>query len=314
MKKLIFIDPIYKKHISDAKYFLFDLLKEKLNFDIVYSVKPKIIEDYDLVIVAFIKKYGLFSEIANINSNVKIIGLINDLQMFKSTVVRKLSSSMMQGGNDFLSRLDHILCFNDETFREWFPQFVDKFTFFPRFIAPIERFSNLKINENPINKVFLPGYSAHIAYPLRDFLIKRIDSSKMDFLNYPRGIHLTKEQYKNEGALVGDDFAKFLNLHIAGIADSSKFNYVLAKYLEIAASGSLVLGEYAKDLDLMGFVKEEHYIPIDKDNVFEIIDIVLSYPDSFSDVRYSGRKLVLEKHTVNNRVDFLVNFFKKFSL
>lgn len=103
-------------------------------------------------------------------------------------------------------------------------------------------------------------------------------------------------------ACINKSYAETLNKYFCSIATDSIYHYGLAKYFEIPAAGSLLLGVRTPDIDRAGFVPWAHYIPISEVNMLAQIEAVLIEPHAFSDIRKIGCSYVRHNHSVRNRI------------
>lgn len=158
-------------------------------------------------------------------------------------------------------------------------------------------------NPHPENSIFVSG-AAGIYYPLREQLkaLQAKDSYSLVF--HPHPGYYTGYDYENDEA-IGRGFARKINQYRAAFTDSSIFNYVVAKYFEIPATGSLLLaGDAVKDqLAQLGFVENEHYLPVSAENLEERVAFVLDVKnhDEVDQIRSRAQQLVWERHKTIDR-------------
>lgn len=314
MKGLILIPECYRVYVTDRDKVLFGMIAEKFDFDIEYGRTERVPTDIDIVISVMPRFYvknenDSMMYLAKLDKNVKLIGYLGDFH------------SMNRFGNDIkmFDRYDVILSRVDLKFRRNYPQYVDKMVFFPNWFAPHERYASLKFNETPIQKCLLCGrlYEPEY-YPLRVYIGKHRDCSKIDVMKHPGG-HPKAERLKNKRYYVGDRYAKRLNDYLACVTCAGKVSRnnaeidggVVTKYLEIPATGSLLMADDDPDVRAINLIPDVHYIAITKENVFSKIDKVLSNPDAYTEIRRKGREFVLKNHSVNNRFETLVNIIKE---
>jgi len=205
-----------------------------------------------------------------------------------------------------LNRSDAIICPYDTAFKSQWPQYVEKYECFPHFFAPHNRYVNINFNRYPLNNVLLSGSIGFGTggidiYPMRRH-IRDNASGHLTYLLHP-GYHTGR-------GIVRDDYAKFIGSHLGGIATASRFGYVVTKYFEIPATGALLLGERIGDLDKLGFIPNEHYIPITKENVLGVVDECCANPQKYTEIRMAGMEFVRENHSVNNRIVQLEEIIK----
>jgi len=161
----------------------------------------------------------------------------------------------------------------------------------------------LPYNQHPENSILLSGaVDGH--YPLREQL-KRLHEQSRYAINYHRhpGYHCSYDHRTNGN--VGRGYAEKINKHRAAFTDSLVYEYVVAKYFEIPATGALLLADDAvrEPLAELGFVENEHYVPVSKENLEENIRYVLdeSNHEKLDQIRRRGQQLVWEKHKTSDR-------------
>lgn len=294
MKGIIVLSSYFLRKKTDAHKFLFKMICDNHDFRIVYSDTPIIPTNVDIVILYHVPIHSrpslMVEEFVNFNKDVKLVGYLGDLQHYGNQTSLTNMKRMMD-------RYDAILSPCSTYFNEHYPEYTHKHHFFPNFIAPYERYSNLIFNENPEMRCLLSGAIEPRAYPLRDFIIKT-GHSKLD--------HIGPILFGNH-QFFGDNYARLLNYYACVIATKGLFDGMVSKYFEIPASGALMLANIASDLKFVGLSPYEHFIPIDETNVFNIVEIVLNNYSAYDNVRRSARKFILANHTVLNRYKQLEN-------
>lgn len=188
-------------------------------------------------------------------------------------------------------------------FKKRWPQYVSKHIFFPSFVAPYERFANLQFNNDPIKKCLLIG-QVKVTYPIRTYVRNAValHEALRPFIDIQRHPRFPKQFGTLEGFAKNDGYAKRINEYLCCVTDGGIHGLVVAKHLELPATGSLLLAEKTPDLTTAGFIPNVHYIPVTKSNVIEVIKQVVMAPESVTEIRKSGRAFVLENHGANNRV------------
>lgn len=92
------------------------------------------------------------------------------------------------------------------------------------------------------------------------------------------------------------------NAVVAAGSSDPKFDLVTPKYFEIASSGALLICQYCKDLDDLGFDNKNSIIFTTKE---ELLDKIFKYknnPESYIHIRKAGRKLIRDKHKISDRI------------
>ena len=107
------------------------------------------------------------------------------------------------------------------------------------------------------------------------------------------------------GPAGGAGFARLLNHYRAAFTDSSRFNYLVAKFFEIPATGALLVADRkaSPSLRQLGLIEGEHYIAASFDDLEEQVRFTLdeSNHDSLDSVRARGQALVWERHKSSDR-------------
>ena len=170
----------------------------------------------------------------------------------------------------------------------------------------------LPYNHHPKNSIVLSGaLSRH--YPLRRQMkmLHAQGSYAITYLPHP-GYHCGYNYESSED--IGRAYAKTINRHRAGFTDSAKYRYVVAKYFEIPATGALLLADAAVSgpLKELGFIENQHYVSVFKENLEERIQYVLDEGnhEELDEIRKKGHELVWERHKTGDRarqIDELCN-------
>lgn len=158
-------------------------------------------------------------------------------------------------------------------------------------------------NPNPENAIFVSGATGNY-YPLRDRMkaLSQAGAYAIVCQDHP-GYYTGYDYDRNEA--VGRGYAIKINQYRAGFTDSSKFHYVLAKYFEIPATGALLIADdlVSGPLRQLGFMEDEHYVPVSAENLEEKIRYVLDERnhDDLDQIRRRGRELVWDRHKTLDR-------------
>ena len=160
----------------------------------------------------------------------------------------------------------------------------------PDFIVPY--------NGNAENAIFVSGAAGNY-YPLRNQvralgLKKTYSIVNQDHPGYDNGFDYDRNQ------AVGSAYARRINRYRAAFTDSTIHKYVLAKYFEIPATGALLVADDAVSgpLRQLGFIENQHYVPVSESNLEEKIAFVLDERnhDQLDQIRKRGQELVWERH------------------
>lgn len=161
----------------------------------------------------------------------------------------------------------------------------------------------LEYNAHPENSILLSG-AVDRNYPLRQQL-KNLHAQGCYAINYhPHpGYHCSYDHRTNQN--VGRGYAEKINKHRAAFTDSLIYEYVVAKYFEIPATGALLLADDAVRAPLkeLGFIENVHFVAVSKDNLEDKILYVLneSNHEELDEIRRRGQQLVWERHKTSDR-------------
>lgn len=158
-------------------------------------------------------------------------------------------------------------------------------------------------NQSPENSLLLSGaVSQH--YPLRQ-QVKELHAQQAYSIIYHGhpGYHCGYDHKGDEN--VGRGYAEKINRYRAGFTDSLIYGYVVAKYFEIPATGALLLADDAVSgpLKKLGFIENEHYLPVSKENLEERVQYVLDEAnhEELDVIRRAGQELVQSSHKTSDR-------------
>lgn len=161
----------------------------------------------------------------------------------------------------------------------------------------------LNYNPTPENSIFLSG-SISPSYPLRQKMQKLYAQGSYAIACQSHPGYNSQYDYESDGN-VGRRFAETINKHRAAFTDSSKYRYMVAKYFEIPATGSLLFADEAVSGPLkdLGFLRNEHYLSVSKENLRERIQYVLDERnhEALDNIRRKGQELVWRRHKTTDR-------------
>jgi hypothetical protein len=290
-RRYIICPEIYKYRWTDFYRSLFQCLSVELNAQIIYTSKDPEIPIPDLLFLFAVPQHDrqgfLFDWIMSLPKETKIISYMRDLHTFDNPIFELEIAELFD-------RFDIIISPAQEFFIEHYPEYVQKMFFMPDFFGPETRYTNLKIQEDPIRKCLLSGASVPKIYPIRNHILQHGDGHRIVYIPppYPTCPH----------DFIGDKYARCLNKFECCVTDSGACRYAVTKVFEITAAGSLLLCDQIKDLDACGFVPWEHYIPITLENSLETIYTVLDNPEKYQRIKEQGRSFTHNNHGIRNRV------------
>lgn len=225
--------------------------------------------------------YEIIDELSCI---LKIICIVDDIHHLKS--VRNPRIKVFQKSYYILNT--YAYAFNYYKFPN-----MNNNIFFPHSTRHIVHF-----NYKPINKILISGTIVERVYPNRYYMSQLAKTDKR--------LHILNPSDN----VVGKKYFKTLGKYIACFVDDSR-NYILAKFFEIPASGSLLLAmntNTKKILESLGFIDGTNYISCSKENIIEKIDYITN-PNNINhinNIRLQGYNLIKSKHKWRKRYhDFL---------
>lgn len=125
------------------------------------------------------------------------------------------------------------------------------------------------------------------------------------------------EGYQNSGTqnkvMSNQEYYEWLRNFDCQVAAGSlkeHWQYVVPKYYEIAAAGSLLFAQYCRDLERLGFDESNSVIFHSHEEFTEKAEAYLKDPEAYLDRRRRGAELVAERHTIGNRLDQIDALFQ----
>ena len=159
----------------------------------------------------------------------------------------------------------------------------------------------LAFNPSPRNVVLLVGHVEQ-GYPMRYAVRQRMDGGDKRF-----------EQLQHDTWQPGpslshnDEFAAALNARLAAIFDGSRNNFVVAKVMEVPATGALLLfsDDLSDALEALGFVDGVHWVSYNATSLDATVDWVLDAKNRarVDVIRAAGQALAHARHRTDARVD-----------
>lgn len=110
---------------------------------------------------------------------------------------------------------------------------------------------------------------------------------------------------------VSEDFSKLLNSAKINITGGSILNYPILKYMEIAASKSLIFSNYFEELCMLGFEPNVNMVEMDFNNIENQIKWWLEHDNERNTIIENAYKLIKERHDVKIRVKEITEEMEK---
>jgi hypothetical protein len=213
-----------------------------------------------------------------------------------------------------IKRADVILSGSRRLLLKRWPEAAGKLIFIGNFFAPHRRYVSLNRKADQTMRCLMTGHKNRDVYPFRAFVknlvIKdRSARSMIKIMLHPRWEkRRPRADYEIPAALNGD-YARVLNQYHCGIASGSRFGYVLAKYFEIPAAGSLLLAPRVSDAAEIGLIPGRHYVAVNERNLLSTVADCLAYPWKYRKIKEEGTRYVRKYHSVKNRAAGIAEVF-----
>lgn len=148
--------------------------------------------------------------------------------------------------------------------------------------------------------VSLLGSMASSYYPLRNKIHETLKNQNLNY-HYPQ-----LKRYFREG------FARHINESKICLTGSSSYKYILQKYYEVTACGTLLMADSCMDLEYQHFISGHNFVEITAENVLEKVKYYLAHPDETKKIAAQGRSDILRYHTHDIRAKELSKTLKKY--
>ncbi|AYV85718.1 MAG: hypothetical protein Satyrvirus33_8 [Satyrvirus sp.] len=258
----------------------------------------------------YMEKYNLLPNVVlfwNVNTFVQNnINEILDNNWTKCIYVDDLhqeNSKVKAYRNMVFEKFEYVFSTYAYTISKFFPTIPpNKVVWFPHFIK--NKFY-VEFNDNPVRRISLTGIVEKNVYPFRYHIFKLSTKYSINVLQHP--------SYKKPiHTYYGHDYIKYLSKYVASITccSTEKTPYVIAKFFEIPASGSLLMAydEFVKEpLKQLGFVDGENYLSVNYDNIIDKISFVMdpNNTEEVNRIRRNGYDFVWKNHTLLDRIKII---------
>lgn len=133
-------------------------------------------------------------------------------------------------------------------------------------------------------------------YPVRAKLI-RLLSGWDQYTHIPRPPETPDKRPKWP---IREDFAKVINQAHIFLTCGSKYDATVQKYFEVPACETVLMSNWFKDLDVLGFENGKNIVIYEED-VRSQLELMLQDIPRLREIAKKGRELVLQKHTIEIR-------------
>lgn len=311
MRGLVIIPTRYRKYTNQRFVRLWQKLRDS-GFVIDYTDRPETDGPYDVIIASMYPQNWTLKarkKLINTPPRVKLIGFLGDPHTSKRD--SRINDGIWKIQEMVMNRFDRIISLSDSEFRKWFPQWVPKFDFFPDWYGQEDIYNALPFNENPIRKCLLSGTIKEEPYPLRHFVLVHRNKDKIDYIPSPGSFWNKGRDPKK--FYITEAYAKLLHSYLCCVTCSMswQYNYAVTKYVEIPATGSLLIATECEDVKKLGFVDGVNYVKVDINNVLERIDHVLANPDAYTQIRKAGMEFVRQNYSLTKAFERLMAIINK---
>jgi len=292
VKGIIVLPAFYKKrhatnHLSMVSKVLFDRICKDYNFSIVYSDSPDL-KGFDVAMVYASHRFPRMKIPSSIFAakGVKIIYYYGDLPCYGNKSCENNHRLMIE-------KSDLVIGTFYDYFLKKYPKYARKYVHFPGCFYPYESYANLTLNFDPKMKCLLSGHTTHQYYPFRAYIARIVKNHTGN----AQEVIIVKG--RNEARF--SECPSFLNQYFCAIATSGVHSCIVGKYFEIPATGALLLAKRERELDMLGFKPNVHYIPITRRNVVTKVQKVLNDPEKYAEMRHRAMEFVRKNHSDINR-------------
>lgn len=174
------------------------------------------------------------------------------------------------------------------------------------------RFTNIKLNKNPIHKILITGRLYEKVYPNRQKIYNMSLNNTNIYYLKPNVGYRVMEDKVTDNLIFGSKFMNFINRFFCGFTCDliPERPYIVAKHFEIMGSGALLLAcnpNTKSKFEELGFIDGQHYISCNPENLEEKINYILN-KDNYNElnkIRKNGYEFTLKNHNYKIRTKFL---------
>lgn len=169
----------------------------------------------------------------------------------------------------------------------------------------------MEFNLNPIQKILVSGHLNREIYPNRQLMadLSQKDSRIVLFSPDYNGYRISQ---KDKDKTFGVKYYQLLNSYLCCFVDDSiiERRYILAKFFEITASGSLLLAfnkNTKSAFEEIGFIDKVHYLSVDETDYIDTVNYVLDSNNrkAIDKIRQTGMEFTEQYHFYTNRAEFI---------
>lgn len=197
------------------------------------------------------------------------------------------------------NNIQYLFSIVKDRFFQQYPQFKDRFIWFPHFINPAI-FKGYG-EEKDIELLLMGAVNGW--YPMRLIILNQYkDDPRFVYRSHPGYLQFSEQSE----AIVGQKYAKELNRAKIFFTCDSILHYPVLKYFESLACKTLLLAPTFPELEELGFIPEKHFVPITKDDFVEKAEYYLANEEERNAIVEAGHTFIMENHTLDVRAEQLV--------
>lgn len=299
---IIYPSPIKELNINEKQFITINNYIKSDNIQLVEDTKLDDLKNYKniKIIVILLDNYGKFIE-KNINfiknnKNIKFYIHENDLNKNNSKLNAYNRYMLLRSSLKELENV-YILAYYWYFYKNLYDINKTNLIKFPKFVIKNQI---LEIKNNVKLKILLSGSISNNYYPIR----KYVSELKHPFI----------DRLNRSANIIGENYINFLSEYLCCFTCclTKETPYIINKFFEIPASGSLLLAydEWVKDgLKEIGFIDGENYISCNKDNFIKKIEWICDEKNrnEVDRIRKNGNELVKKNHTDECRYKYILN-------
>lgn len=198
-------------------------------------------------------------------------------------------------------KIDYLFTVTRDKFKEIYPEFIDKMKWFPHCIET-DIYKDYKMKKDI--PLLLLG-AVNDFYPLRQQIVKAYESDP-NFVYHAHPGYKTFSKQEEKRLLIGSKYAKELNRAKIVFTCPSVFYYPVIKYFEVLACKSLLLAPTFLELEDLGFIPNDHFVPIDEKNFMEKASYYLANETKREQIVENGYRFMRKTHSVKIRTEQLI--------
>lgn len=283
-----FSEVMYWYHDGDAPQILDHLYKR-------HKFHPDLILHYDNSCAVFAPKISGLSKV-NILKGYYVMDTVGSAH-------EKIRTKFIED-----NKVDLIFSVTKEAFLKEFPQYKDKFRWFPFSINP-NIYKDWGLNKD-INYLLmgLVNFPSNGIYPFRESVLKKMEKEK-GFIHHQHPGHTVNY---HDGALVNEKYAQELNRAKIFFTCGSIYSYPVLKFFEAPACRTLLLAEPNQDMLDLGFIDGVNFVSCNKNNFYEKARYYLYNVNERNRITENGFRFIHENHTNKERAKQFIHYVFEF--